>query len=146
MEALNEGRTEIANEAIGLARGAYDRALFNAKNREQFGQKIGKFQNISHLIVEMSEDIESAALLAYKAVWLIDQGKPDLATSLQAKVKCTLMAIDVCLKAMQILAGYGLFEDQYLPGYLGDALASWLLEGTGQIQRNTVAGQILGRL
>jgi alkylation response protein AidB-like acyl-CoA dehydrogenase len=146
MDALNEGRSEIANEAIGLARGAYDRALFHAKNREQFGQKIGKFQNISHLIVEMSEDIESAALLAYKAVWLIDQGKMDVATSLQAKVKCPLTAIDVCLKAMQILAGYGLFEDQFLPGYLGDALATWLLEGTGQIQRNTVAGHILGRL
>jgi alkylation response protein AidB-like acyl-CoA dehydrogenase len=146
MDALNEGRSEIANEAIGLARGAYDRALFHAKNREQFGQKIGKFQNISHLIVEMSEDIESAALLAYKAVWLIDQGKMDVATSLQAKVKCSLTAIDVCLKAMQILAGYGLFEDQFLPGYLGDALATWLLEGTGQMQRNTVAGQVLGRL
>jgi alkylation response protein AidB-like acyl-CoA dehydrogenase len=146
MDALNEGRGEIANQAIGLARGAYDRAVFHAKNREQFGQKIGKFQNISHLIVEMSENIESAALLAYKAVWLCDQGKMDLATSLQAKVKCPLMAIDVCLKAMQILAGYGLFDEQYLPGYLGDALATWLLEGTGQIQRNTVAGQILGRL
>jgi alkylation response protein AidB-like acyl-CoA dehydrogenase len=146
MDALNEGRSEIATEAIGLARGAYDRALFHAKNREQFGQKIGKFQNISHLIVEMSEEIESAALLAYKAVWLIDQGKMDVATSLQAKVKCPLTAIDVCLKAMQILAGYGLFEDQFLPGYLGDALATWLLEGTGQIQRNTVAGHILGKL
>jgi alkylation response protein AidB-like acyl-CoA dehydrogenase len=146
MEALNEGRAEIANQAIGLARGAYDRALFHAKNREQFGQKIGKFQNISHLIVEMSENIESAALLAYKAVWLFDQGKMDLVTSLQAKVKCPLMAIDVCLKAMQILAGYGLFDEQFLPGYLGDALATWLLEGTGQMQRNTVAGQILGRL
>jgi alkylation response protein AidB-like acyl-CoA dehydrogenase len=146
MEALNEGRAEIANQAIGLARGAYDRAFFHAKNREQFGQKIGKFQNISHLIVEMSENIESAALLAYKAVWLFDQGKMDLVTSLQAKVKCPLMAIDVCLKAMQILAGYGLFDEQFLPGYLGDALATWLLEGTGQMQRNTVAGQILGRL
>jgi len=146
MNALNEGRAEIANQAIALARGAYDRALFNAKNREQFGQKIGKFQNISHLIVEMSEEIESAALLAYKAVWLIDQGKMDLATSLQAKVKCPLTAIDVCLKAMQILAGYGLFDEQFLPGYLGDALATWLLEGTGQMQRNTVASHILGRL
>jgi alkylation response protein AidB-like acyl-CoA dehydrogenase len=146
MEALDEGRAEIANQAIGLARGAYDRALLHAKNREQFGKKIGKFQNISHLIVEMSEEIESAALLAYKAVWLIDQGKMDLATSLQAKVKCPLTAIDVCLKAMQILAGYGLFDEQFLPGYLGDALATWLLEGTGQIQRNTVAGAILGRL
>lgn len=70
----------------------------------------------------------------------------DLSAALQAKVKCPLMAIDVCLKAMQILAGYGLFEEQFLPGYLGDALATWLLEGTGQIQRNTVAGQILGKL
>jgi alkylation response protein AidB-like acyl-CoA dehydrogenase len=47
---------------------------------------------------------------------------------------------------MQILAGYGLFEDQFLTGYLGDALATWLLEGPGQIQWNTVAGHILGRL
>ena len=146
MDVLNEGRAEIANQAIGLARGAYDRAVAYAKSRKQFGQKIGKFQNISHQIVEMSENIESAALLAYKAVWSFDQGKMDLSTALQAKVKCPLMAIDVCLKAMQILAGYGLFEEQFLPGYLGDALATWLLEGTGQIQRNTVAGQILGKL
>jgi alkylation response protein AidB-like acyl-CoA dehydrogenase len=146
MDALNEGRAEIANQAIGLARGAFDRALFHAKNREQFGQKIGKFQNISHMLVEMSENIESAALLCYKALWLFDQGKMDLAISLQAKSKCPLVAIDACLKAMQILAGYGLFDEQFLPGYLGDALATWLLEGTGQMQRNTVAGQILGRL
>ncbi len=146
MGALNEGRAEIANEAIGLARGVFDRALRHTKTREQFGQKIGKFQNISHMIVEMSEEIESAALLAYKAVWLIDQGKMDLATCLQAKVKCTLTAIDVSLKAMQIFAGYGLFEEQFIVGYLGDALATWLLEGTGQVQRNTVAAQILGKL
>jgi alkylation response protein AidB-like acyl-CoA dehydrogenase len=146
MDALNEGRVEIANQAVALARGAYDRAVSHARNREQFGQKIGKFQNISHLIVEMSEDIESAALLAYKAAWSFDQGKMDLATAHQAKVKCPLVAIDVCLKAMQILAGQGLFEEHFLPGYLGDALATWLLEGTGQIQRNTVAAQILGRL
>ncbi len=146
MDVLNEGRAEIANQAIGLARGAYDRAVVHAKSREQFGQKIGKFQDISHLIVEMSENIESAALLAYKAAWSFDQGKMDLPTVLQAKVKCPLVAIDICLKAMQILAGYGLFDDQFLPGYLGDALATWVLEGTGQIQRNTVAGHILGRL
>jgi len=146
MEALNEGRIEIASQAIGLARGAFDRALSHAKSREQFGQKIGKFQNIAHMLVEMSENIESAALLCYKALWFFDQGKMDLATSLQAKVKCSLVAIDTCLKAMQILAGYGLFDEQFLPGYLGDALATWLLEGTGQIQRNTVANQILGKL
>jgi len=146
MEALNEGRIEIASQAIGLARGAFDRALSHAKTREQFGQKIGKFQNIAHMLVEMSENIESAALLCYKALWFFDQGKMDLATSLQAKVKCSLVAIDTCLKAMQILAGYGLFDEQFLPGYLGDALATWLLEGTGQIQRNTVANQILGKL
>ena len=146
MNVLNEGRAEIANQAIGLARGAYDRAVVHAKSREQFGQKIGKFQNISHLIVEMSENIESAAMLAYKAVWSYDQGKIDLSTVLQAKVKCPLVAIDVCLKAMQILAGYGLFDEQFLPGYLGDALATWVLEGTGQIQRNTAASQILGQL
>jgi acyl-CoA dehydrogenase len=146
MGVLNEGRAEIANQAVGLARGAYNRAVSHAKSREQFGQKIGKFQNISHLIIEMSENIESAALLAYKAIWSFDQGKMDLSTVLQAKVKCPLVAIDVCLKAMQILAGYGLFDEQFLPGYLGDSLATWLLEGMGQVQRNTVAGQILGRL
>ena len=146
MDVLNEGRAEIANQAIGLARGAYDRAVSHAKSRQQFGQKIGKFQNISHLIVEMSENIESAAMLAYKAVWSYDQGKIDLSTVLQAKVKGPLVAIDVCLKAMQILAGYGLFDEQFLPGYLGDALATWVLEGTGQIQRNTAASQILGQL
>jgi alkylation response protein AidB-like acyl-CoA dehydrogenase len=146
MDAINEGRVEIANQAVALARGAYDRAVLHARSREQFDQKIGKFQNISHLIVEMSEDIESAALLAYKAAWSFDQGKMDLATAHQAKVKCPLVAIDVCLKAMQILAGQGLFEEHFLPGYLGDALATWLLEGTGQIQRNTVAAQILGRM
>lgn len=146
MDAISEGRVEIANQAVGLARGAFDRAVSHAKTREQFDQKIGKFQNISHQIVEMSENIESAALLAYKAAWLFDQGKGDLATAHQAKVRCPLVAIDVCLKSMQILAGLGLFEEQFLPGYLGDSLATWLLEGTGQIQRNTVAAQILGRL
>jgi alkylation response protein AidB-like acyl-CoA dehydrogenase len=61
-------------------------------------------------------------------------------------VKCPLAAINVCLKAMQILAGYGLFDEQFVSGYLGDALPTWFLEGTGQIRRNTLAGQILGRL
>ncbi|MGQ9509268.1 MAG: hypothetical protein ACUVTN_07685 [Thermodesulfobacteriota bacterium] len=47
---------------------------------------------------------------------------------------------------MQILAGYDLFDEQFLPGYLGSALATWLFEGTGQIQRNTLANQTLGKL
>jgi butyryl-CoA dehydrogenase len=62
MDVLNEGRAEIGNQAIGLARGAYDRAVAHAKSREQFGQKIGKFQNISHLIVEMSNVLLSLSM------------------------------------------------------------------------------------
>lgn len=123
MDAINEGRVEIANQAVGLARGAHDRAVLHARNREQFGQKIGKFQNISHLIVEMSENIESAALLAYKAAWSFDQGKMDLATVHQAKVKCPLVAIDVCLKTMQVLAGLGLFEENFSSRLSGRCLS-----------------------
>lgn len=56
------------------------------------------------------------------------------------------VAIYTLLKAMQILAGYDLFDEQFFPGYLGDALATWLFEGRGQIQRDIVANQILGKL
>ena len=109
-------------------------------------KKLESFRTSPISLSKCQKNIESAALLAYKAVWSYRSGEDGSDHLLQAKVKCPLVAIDVCLKAMQILAGYWLFDEQFLPGYLGDALATWLLEGTGQIQRNTVAGQILGRL
>jgi alkylation response protein AidB-like acyl-CoA dehydrogenase len=74
LEFFDESRVEIAAQALGIAQGAFDRALAYVKERSQFGKKLAQFQVTQHKLAEMITKIETARLMVYKSAWSFDQG------------------------------------------------------------------------
>jgi alkylation response protein AidB-like acyl-CoA dehydrogenase len=142
MSYFDFSRTPIAAGGVGIAQGAFDRALKYSTEREQFFQPVHRFQFTQWKIAEMAMQIEAARLLTYKTAWLIDH-KPDqtrLITKFasMAKAYAAKTAIEVTDAALQIYAGYG-YVDSDMERYYRDARILDIIEGTGEIQRYIVA-------
>ncbi|RLC71565.1 MAG: acyl-CoA dehydrogenase [Chloroflexi bacterium] len=146
MEFLNEVRIEIGAHAVGIAQGAFERALEYARTREAFGHKIGAFQAISHKIAEMATKIEAARLLTYRAAWDFDQGKVDPKFSSMVKWYSARVAAEVADEAIEILGGHGYMLENEVERFYRDARALEILEGTREIHKNTIARLLLGKL
>jgi len=143
MEWFNESRVEVAAQALGIAQGAFDRALSYARQREAFGRRISEFQAVSHKLAEMRIKIEAASLLVYKAAWLIDQGRADPLVSSMAKALAGRVAVEVADDAVQILGGYGYLGEYEVERIYRDAKITEIYEGTREIQKNTIARFLL---
>ena len=146
LEFFDESRIEIAAQAVGIAQGAYERALSYAKERTQFGKKISQFQAIQHKLAEMATKIEAARLLLYKAAWNFDQGRIDPKLTSMAKFYAGRAAVEVADEAIQILDGYGYTTEYEVERFYRDARITEIYEGTREIQKNTIASAILGKL
>ncbi len=146
LEFFDESRIEIAAQAVGIAQGAYERALAYAKERTQFGKKISQFQAIQHKLAEMATKIEAARLLLYKAAWNFDQGRIDPKLTSMAKFYAGRAAVEVADEAIQILGGYGYTTEYEVERFYRDARITEIYEGTREIQKNTIASAILGKL
>ena len=142
---FNETRAHAAAQALGLAQGAFDRAVSYIKKREQFGQRIADFQVSQHKIADMATKIETARLLVYKAAWNLDRGKQDPALSSMAKNVATRCAIEVADEAIQLMGGYGYLIENEVERFYRDARIMEIWEGTKEIQKNIIAQQLLGR-
>jgi len=138
---LDGGRISIAALAVGLAQGAFDRALAYAKERKQFGRSISSFQAIQFKLADMAMEIELARNMVYKAAWLKDQGKPFTKESAYAKLFATEMAFRTCNQAIQIHGGYGYMREYEVERFLRDAKLLEIGEGTSEIQRLVIARQ-----
>jgi alkylation response protein AidB-like acyl-CoA dehydrogenase len=136
---LNIEDLEIAACSVGLAQGAFDEALKYAKKREQFGQPIGRFQAIQHMLAEMVTGIQTARLLLYYATWLMEQNKPCRLESAMAKYYAAEVAKYVSVQAMQIFGGYGYMMEYDIQRFVRDALALPIRGGTPQIMKNIIA-------
>lgn len=146
LEFFDESRIEIAAQAVGIAQGAYERALNYAKERVQFGRKISQFQAIQHKLAEMATKIEAARLLLYKAAWSFDQGKIDPKLTSMAKFYAARIAVEIADEAIQIFGGYGYTTEYEVERFYRDARITEIYEGTREIQKNTIASSILGKL
>ncbi|MDL2321635.1 acyl-CoA dehydrogenase family protein [Desulfosarcina sp. OttesenSCG-928-B08] len=146
LEFFDESRILIAAQALGTAQGAYDRALAYIKQREQFGQKIAQFQASQHKLADMATKIELARLITYKAAWNFDQGHIDPKLTSMAKMYAARTAVEVADEAIQLLGGYGYMEEYDVERFYRDAKITELYEGTKEIQKNTIAGAILGKI
>jgi alkylation response protein AidB-like acyl-CoA dehydrogenase len=146
LEFFDESRILIAAQGLGTAQGALDRALAHVKSREQFGKKIAQFQITQHKIADMATKIEQARLLVYKAAWNFDQGRIDPKLTSMAKMAAGRCAVEVCDEAIQLLGGYGYMLDYEVERFARDAKICELYEGTREIQKNTIASAILGKL
>jgi len=146
LEFFDESRILIAAQGLGTAQGAFDRALKYTKSREQFGKKIATFQANQHKLADMATKIEMARLLTYKAAWNFDQGRIDPKLTSMAKMVAARTAVEVCDEAIQLLGGYGYMAEYEVERFYRDAKICELYEGTKEIQKNTIASSLMGKL
>ncbi len=146
LEFFDESRIEIAAQALGIAQGAFERALAYTKERKQFGKKIAEFQVTQHKLADMATKIETARLLVYKAAWNYDQGRIDPKLTSMAKMYAARAAVEVADEAIQLHGGYGYMLEYDVERFYRDAKIMEIYEGTREIQKNTIAGSLLGKL
>ena len=146
LEFFDESRIEIAAQALGVAQGAFDRALAYVKERTQFGKKLAEFQITQHKLAEMATKIETARLLVYKAAWNYDQKIVDPKLTSMAKYYAGRVAVEVADEAIQLLGGYGYMLEYEVERFYRDAKIMEIYEGTREIQKNTIASALLGKL
>ena len=143
---FDESRIQVAAQALGFAQGAYDRALAYVKQREQFGKKIAQFQVNQHKLADMATKIELARLITYKAAWNFDQGRIDPKLTSMAKMVAGRTAVEVADEAIQLLGGYGYMTEYEVERFYRDAKITEIYEGTREIQKNTIASAVIGKL
>jgi alkylation response protein AidB-like acyl-CoA dehydrogenase len=139
MDALNASRTTVAAEAVGISQAAYDAALKYARERQQFGRPIAKFQAIQWMLADMATQIEAARLMTYWAASMEDEGKPYIKEAAMAKLFASEVSRMVTNNALQIHGGYGYTKDYPVERYLRDARLTEIYEGTSEIMRLTIA-------
>jgi alkylation response protein AidB-like acyl-CoA dehydrogenase len=147
MQFFDETRTAVAAQGVGIARGAAERALQYAEEREQFGQPIGEFQAIQHKLADMFTKIEAARLLTCKSAWCEDTGNTEDLTMLasMAKEYGSRIAVDVADEAIQIHGGAGYVDDFDVERLYRDAKITQIYEGTTEIQKNIIARELQGK-
>jgi alkylation response protein AidB-like acyl-CoA dehydrogenase len=146
LEFFDESRVETAAQGVGTAQGAFDRALAYVKGREQFGKKIAQFQATQHKLADMATKIELARLVTYKAAWNFDQGRINPELTSMAKWYAARTACEVADEAIQLLGGYGYVAEFEVERFYRDAKITEIYEGTREIQKNTIASSIIGKL
>lgn len=134
--AMERERSLILASTIGSMEWALERAVDHARQRRQFGQPIGKFQAVSHRLVEMKLRLEAARLLLYRLGWLIDKGRPVSLDSALVKLYLSESFVASSLDALQVFGGYGYMEEYEIERQVRDAIGSRLYSGTSEIQRN----------
>jgi len=144
LTTLDAGRLAISAMAVGLAQGAFDRAVAYAKERVQFDRPIAQFQAIQWMIADMATDIEAARLMVNRAAWLKGQGARFTKEAAMAKLFSTEVSERVCYKAIQIHGGYGYVREYAVERMYRDQRLCAIGEGTNEIQRLVIARQILG--
>ncbi|WP_123621051.1 acyl-CoA dehydrogenase family protein [Halorubrum sp. CSM-61] len=144
MQFFDETRTAVAAQGVGIARGAAERALEYAEEREQFDRPISDFQAIKHKLAEMHTDTEAARWLTYRSAWAVDNEAGDLtALASMAKEFASRVAVDVADEAVQVHGGAGFVNDHDVERLYRDAKITQIYEGTTEIQKNIVARELL---
>jgi alkylation response protein AidB-like acyl-CoA dehydrogenase len=143
MQVLDGGRISIGALSLGIAKGAYEAAVQYAKEREQFGQSISKFQAIGFKLADMATEIEAAELLLYQAAYLKNNKRPMTKESAIAKYYASEVACRVANEAVQIFGGYGYTKDFPVEKFYRDAKLCTIGEGTSEIQKLVISREIL---
>ena len=142
MQTLDVGRIGIAAQALGIAEGAMNEALEYTKTRTQFGRPISKFQNTQFTFADMALRCESARLLTYQAASMKQAGKRCSREAAMAKLSASETAMWVTTKALQMFGGYGYTNDYPMERMMRDAKITEIYEGTSEIQRVVIAGNL----
>ncbi|KAL0949107.1 hypothetical protein HGRIS_009196 [Hohenbuehelia grisea] len=139
IEILNEGRIGIAAQMLGLAQGAFDKAVPYTYQREQFGQPIGTFQGMAFQIAQAAIDLETARLLTYNAARLKEEGKAFTREAAMAKYHASVVAQRVSGQAIEWAGGVGFTRETGIEKFWRDSKIGAIYEGTSNIQLQTIA-------
>ncbi len=143
MKTLEGGRIGIAAQALGIASGAFERAVKYSKERKAFGTEIANHQSVAFKLADMAVKIENARNLCLKAAWLKDQDKPYGYASAMAKYYSAEIAMEVTTQAVQIHGGYGYVKEYHVERLMREAKLTQIYEGTSEIQQIVISRQVL---
>ena len=142
MTGLDGGRIGIAAQSVGVASAALEAAVRYAKEREQFGQAISKFQGLRWMVADMATEIEAARQLVLSAAAMKDRGEPHGMQASMAKLFASEMVQRVTGQAIQIHGGYGFTKDYPVERFYRDARVFTIYEGTSEIQRVVISNHV----
>ena len=140
---LGATRLQVGATCLGRAERALEQAVAYAASREQFGQRIGKFQGVSFKLADMAMELKAATLLVMEAGWKVDAGTVTDEDMAMAKLKASEMLAFVADEAIQIHGGMGLMDDLPLERIWRDARVERIWEGTSEIQRHIISRALL---
>jgi alkylation response protein AidB-like acyl-CoA dehydrogenase len=145
IETLNEGRIGIGAQMLGLARAALEHSIRYSRERKQFGHAIAEFQGVQFDIAHLATDIEATRLLVYNAARLREAKLPFLTEAAMAKYFSSQVAEQAASKAIEIFGGVGFTKDYPVEKLYRDAKIGRIYEGTSNMQRLTIAKQLLSQ-
>ena len=144
MQTLDIFRTSVAAAALGFARHALAQAIERATTRKMFGQTLADFQLTQAALADMATDIDSSALLTYRAAWTRDVlGLPGTSEVAMAKMVSTESAQRVIDRAVQIFGGLGVVSGQAVELLYREIRALRIYEGASEVQKLIIARQLL---
>jgi len=143
MKTLDGGRIGIAAQAVGIGRAALEASLKYAQERQTFGSALASYQAIQWKLADMAVEVDAARLLTLRAAAVKDSGQPCTRQSAMAKLFAAEAAMKAATEAVQIHGGYGYTKDFKVERYFRDAKITEIYEGTSEIQRLVIAGQVL---
>jgi len=146
MQLFNINRVVAASQGVGVAQGALDKAIQYVKKRKQFGQPLATFQATQFKIAEMATWVEAARNLCYQAGWMLDHGKVDPKLISIAKYLAGEVGVKVTNDALQLHGGYGYMADYDIERFYRDAKIVEIYEGAKEIEKNTIARELLGKI
>ncbi len=144
MKTLDQSRTGVGAQGVGVAQGAFEEAVKFARQRHQFGHPIISFQAIQHMLADMAMQIEAARSLVYSVARYVDSGAKDISKeSAIAKTFATDVGMKVTIDAIQVMGGAGYMKDYPVEKMMRDAKILQIYEGTNQIQRNVIGQSLI---
>ena len=143
MKILDGGRISIGALSIGMAEGAMNASITYAKEREQFGKPISKFQGVSFKLADMATELEASKLLLYKAADVLMNGGDANKYSAMAKYKSSEVAVAIANEAVQVFGGYGYIKEYQVEKFYRDSKLATIGEGTSEIQKLVISRSLL---
>jgi butyryl-CoA dehydrogenase len=144
MSALDNGRYSVASGCVGICDGCVDASVAYAKERQQFGVPLARFQLVQAMIADMIVKRDASRALTQRAGILKDQGKPSTVETSIAKLYATESSVECANTAIQVHGGSGYVDDHPVERYLRDARVTTLYEGTSQIQKLIIGRDATG--
>ena len=143
LTTLDGGRIGIASQALGIGRAVLTEGIDYTKTREQFGRPLAKFQSIQFKLADMAAELDAAELLILRAAWLVQNKKPYQKEAAMAKMYASDAAMRAAVEGIQLLGGYGYFNDYHMERHLRDVKITQIYEGTNEVMRMVIARNLL---